>query len=201
MNNNDEIKNDEIDSINITQNDSIGSDITFVESTEDGDELPKKDIIKKLREEIKSLRKEKEEYLTGWQRAKADYINLQKDEEIKRKDLKNFITSNLIEDLLPAFDSFDMAFTNKEAWEKVDANWRNGVEYIHQQFLRGLESNNVSVIDTINVKFDHNLHEAVENITTENKNEDHTIASIVQTGYKIGEKVIRPARVKVFIFK
>lgn len=54
------------------------SDMTYVESTEDGDALSSKDFTKKLREELKVLRKEKEEYLTGWQRAKADYVNLQK---------------------------------------------------------------------------------------------------------------------------
>lgn len=185
---------------NIQNNEENIDDVTFVDSTEDGDALPTKDIVKKLREDLKKARAEKEEYLTGWQRAKADYVNLQKDEEGKRKDLKNFITSNLIEDLLPAFDSFDMAFTNKEAWEKVDPNWRAGVEYIHQQFLRALEGNNVSVINEIGVPFDHAIHEGIENIPTDDQSKDHTIASIVQSGYKIGEKVIRPARVKVFVY-
>ena len=54
-------------------------DFDIVESTEDGEALPVKDITKKLREDIKKLQKEKEEYLTGWQRAKADYVNLQKE--------------------------------------------------------------------------------------------------------------------------
>ncbi|MEY2672105.1 MAG: hypothetical protein RL687_522 [Candidatus Parcubacteria bacterium] len=68
-------------------------DVTFVDSTEDGDELPTKDIVKKLREEIKTLRKEKEEYLTGWQRSKADYANAQKDTDNKLKELRGFITA------------------------------------------------------------------------------------------------------------
>ncbi len=181
--------------------DSVVSDVTYVESTEDGEELPTKDITKKLREEIKTLRKEKEEYLTGWQRAKADYVNLQKDEENKRKEIKNFITTQLIEDLLPALDSFDMAFSNKEAWEKVDANWRNGVEYIRNQFIVAIESYGVSKIDEVGIIFDHNLHEAIETVKIDDSSKDHTIASITQSGYKIGEKVIRPARVKVYEYK
>ena len=183
------------------ENNEPFEDVVFVDSTEDGDVLPTKDIVKKLREEVKKLQKEKEEYLTGWQRAKADYVNLQKDEESKRKELRNFVTLGLVEDLLPALDSFDMAFSNKEAWEKVDANWRSGVEYIRNQFIGAIESYGVSKIDQVNVAFDHNLHEAIETIVTDDINKDHTVASVTQSGYKISDKVIRPARVKVYEYK
>ena len=183
------------------ENNEPFEDVVFVDSTEDGDVLPTKDIVKKLREEVKKLQKEKEEYLTGWQRAKADYVNLQKDEESKRKELRNFVTLGLVEDLLPALDSFDMAFSNKEAWEKVDANWRSGVEYIRNQFIGAIESYGVSKIDQVNVAFDHNLHEAIETIITDDISKDHTVASVTQSGYKISDKVIRPARVKVYEYK
>ncbi|MDQ5971476.1 MAG: molecular chaperone GrpE [Patescibacteria group bacterium] len=173
-------------------------DVSFVDSTEDGDELPTKDIVKKLREDLKICRKEKEEYLTGWQRAKADYVNLQKDSNAKYKEIRTMVTGNMVEDLLPVLDSFNMAMGNKEAWEKVDANWRNGVEYIHQQFLRVLADNNVTALDQVDVMFDPMLHESIETIPTDDESKDHKIAQVVQTGYKIGEKVIRPARVKVY---
>lgn len=179
----------------------VVDDMTFVESTEDGDELPTKDIVKKLREEIKTLRKEKEEYLTGWQRSKADYANAQKDTDNKLKELRGFITAGLIEDLLPALDAFDMAISNKEVWEKVDSNWRNGMEYVYQQFYRTIESYGISKIDMVNVPFDHNIHEAIENIDTDNQALDHTVAQVIQSGYKMGDKVVRPARVKVYAFK
>ncbi len=179
----------------------VADDMTVEPSTEDGDALPTKDVVKKLRDENKKLRAEKEEYLTGWQRAKADYVNLQKDEEQKRKEMRTYITTGLIEDLLPVLDSFDMAMGNKEAWEKVDANWRNGIEYIRAQFARVLEDNNVTAINETGVPFDHNIHEGIETLPTDDESKDHTIASIVQSGYKIGEKVIRPARVKVYEYK
>jgi molecular chaperone GrpE len=191
-----EIKNE----MNIEDND-VFEDVSFVDSTEDGDELPTKDIVKKLREENKTLRKEKEEYLTGWQRAKADYVNLQKDSDAKYKELRTMVTGNMVEDLLPVLDSFNMAMGNKDAWEKVDANWRNGVEYIHQQFLRVLADNNVTALDQVDVMFDPMLHESIETIPTDDESKDHKIAQVVQTGYKIGDKVIRPARVKVWEFK
>lgn len=186
--------------MNIEDNDAF-EDVSFVDSTEDGDELPTKDIVKKLREDLKTVRKEKEEYLTGWQRAKADYVNLQKDSDAKYKELRTMVTGNMVEDLLPVLDSFNMAMGNKDAWEKVDANWRNGVEYIHQQFLRVLADNNVTALDQIDVMFDPMLHESIETIPTEDESKDHKIAQVIQTGYKIGDKIIRPARVKVWEFK
>ena len=181
--------------------DDVMDDMTFVESTEDGEALPRGDVTKKLREDLKLCRKEKEEYLTGWQRAKADYVNLQKDEENKRREMRNFVTVDIIEQLLPVLDSFDMAFSNKEAWEKVDVNWRNGIEYIRAQFSRVLEDNNVVAINQTGVPFDHNIHEAIETIETKEELQDHTVAKIIQSGYKIGDKIIRPARVHVFEYK
>lgn len=207
MINEDDIKNKDINEISDEQDqDKISdpesfTDIEFIESNEDGDELPAKDIVKKLRTDLKLCRKEKEEYLTGWQRAKADYVNLQKDTDSKIKDIKALVTSNFVEDLLPALDSFDMAMGNREAWEKVDANWRNGIEYIRAQFARVLEDHNVTAINQTGVVFDPNLHESIETIETDDKSKDHTIVDIVQSGYKIGDRIIRPARVKVYTLK
>jgi molecular chaperone GrpE len=176
-------------------------DISYEETTEDGDKLPTKDVVKKLRDELKKVRAEKEEYLTGWQRAKADYVNLQKSEQEKYKELKTHVTTSMIEDLLPVLDSFDMAMGNKEAWEKVDANWRKGIEHIHQQFLRVLVDNNVTAINQSGVAFDPNMHESISIIETSDESQDHTVYSVTQSGYKIGDRVIRPARVNVFEFK
>ncbi len=194
--NDDEIK----DHTDVHDEDAF-EDVSFVDSTEDGDELPTKDIVKKLRADLKLARKEKEEYLTGWQRAKADYVNLQKDSDAKYKEIRTMVTGNMVEDLLPVLDSFNMAMGNTEAWNKVEANWRNGVEYIHKQFLQVLADNNVTALDQVDVMFDPTLHESIETIPTDDESKDHKIAQVVQTGYKIGERVIRPARVKVWEFK
>ena len=176
-------------------------DVTFVESTEDGESLPTKDIVKKLREELKVCRKEKEEYLTGWQRAKADYVNLQKELESHHHSSSILAKEKFVRNLLPALDSFDMAFANKEAWENVDKNWRMGVEYIYQQLMTGLIDSDVEKIDQIGIAFDPLIHESVESIETDDKSKDHTIAKIIQVGYKIKHRIIRPARVNIFEYK
>ncbi len=201
MNDEEEKIENDFEPLALARDDSVESDVTYVESTEDGDALPAKDIVGKLRADLKKARAEKEEYLTGWQRAKADYINLQKDEAGKLKDVRSFVTQGLVEDLLPALDSFDMAFANKEAWEKVDVNWRNGVEYIHKQFDQALENYGVIKINQVDVPFDPTLHETIESIPTDDQAMDHIIASITQSGYKMGDKVIRPARVTIYEYK
>ena len=174
-------------------------DVTFVESTEDGDDLPPKDVAKKLRETLAICRKEKEEYLTGWQRAKADYVNLKKDEEEKRKDIKKYVVADFIEELLPVLDSYDMAFSNTAAWEKVDANWRKGVEYIHAQLLKVLSNHGVSEIAPLEGSaFDHNLHQSIETVATDDEARDNTVAKVTQKGYRNDSEVIRPARVNVY---
>lgn len=176
-------------------------DVTFVESTEDGEEISTKDVSKKLREELKVCRKEKEEYLTGWQRAKADYINLQKELGEIRANTSLLTKEKVIRDFLPAIDGFEIAFSNKEAWEKVDKNWRIGVEYIHQQFMSTLSELGVEKINAINVSFDPKIHEPTETVNTTEKNKDNTIEKVTQIGYKMGSRIIRPARVNVFKYQ
>ncbi len=176
-------------------------DVEVVPSTEDGDALPTKDVAKKLRDDLKQARADKEEYLTGWQRAKADYVNLQKEMDQVRKSAAILTKEKMVENLLPALDSFDMAFANKESWEKVDKNWRTGVEYIYQQFISSLSDSGVEKIDKVGVPFDPNLHQSIESIPTDDESKDHTIEKIIQAGYKIGERVVRPARVNIYEYK
>jgi len=176
-------------------------DLDFVESTEDGEALPTKDVVKKLREEIKLIRKEKEEYLTGWQRAKADYVNLQRELDLARVNISIITREKMTEKLLPALDSFDMAFSNKEHWETLDKEWRTGIESIHQQLIKGLEGSGIEKIDQSDVPFDPNIHQSISVVETNDKTKDHTVEKVLQVGYKIGERIIRPAKVTIYEFK
>lgn len=172
-------------------------DPEFVESTEDGDELAGADQIKKLKQKIKDLEKEKAEYLDGWQRARADYANLQKTSEEDKKRFREHFAAAFVEDLLPVMDSFTMAMSNKEAWEKVDANWRTGVEYIYNQLVSALGAHNLEQIGESGDMFDPSLHEAVSEEETNDERFDGRIDKVLQKGYKLGDTVLRPARVVV----
>jgi molecular chaperone GrpE len=176
-------------------------DVTFVESTEDGEALPVKDVAKKLREEIKKLQKEKEEYLTGWQRAKADYINLQKELSSAHVSTSILTKEKVVEKLLPALDSFEMAFANLEHWEKLDKEWQDGIKSIHKQFLTGLLNSGIETIEESGVAFDPSIHQSISTVETDDESKDQTVEKVLQVGYKIGDRVIRPAKVTIYEYK
>jgi len=176
-------------------------DMEFVESDEEGVALGSAQKVKDLKEKIKELQKEKQEYLDGWQRARADYANLQKTTDEDRKRLRNMIEENFIEELIPVVDSFSMAMSNKEAWEKVDPNWRTGVEYIYQQLMNTLKERSFATFGAGGESFDPTLHEAVSEVETEDPTREHTIAIVLQQGYNLGDNVLRAARVSVYTAK
>ena len=183
------------------QDDSSESDLSYVESTEDGEAMPTKDVAKKLREEIKTLRKEKEEYLTGWQRAKADYVNLQKELDLARINVSILTKEKMTDKLLPALDSFEMAFSNNEHFEKLDKDWQDGITSIYQQLLSGLEKSGIEKIYEIEVPFDPSIHQSISVVATDDEEKDHTVEKVLQVGYKIGNRIIRPAKVTIYEYK
>ena len=139
---------------------------------------------------------ERDEYLQGWQRAKADFANAKKRMEESMSEYRTMANEGLIEELLPVLSSFEMAFSNKEAWEKIDKNWRMGVEHIYMQLKGILNQNGLKEVDPMGTKFDPNLHEAVRHEPSSNA-EENTIIQVLEKGYTLGTKLIRPAKVVV----
>lgn len=150
---------------------------------------------------LKQCLGERQEYLDGWQRAKADIANMKKDQLQEREKMVRFGTRNLIERLIPVLDSFEMAFRNKETWEKVDGNWRQGVEYIYAQLKSVLESEGVQSFDPTGTAFDPQAHEILETVQMDDLSQDHVIVEVVQKGYRMHDTILRPARVKVAEYK
>ncbi len=159
------------------------------------------DTVKSLRDKLKKAVAEKQEYLDGWQRMKADFVNARKREEEARKDVVRFANENLILEILPVLDSFTMAFSNKEAWEKVDKNWRVGVEYIYSQLVSTLTQNGFKEFSPLSERFDPNKHIAIELVSVQDKAQDHVVVEVIQKGYILNEKIIRPAKVKIGEYK
>jgi molecular chaperone GrpE len=176
------------------------SEVLEFEFNEDGEEDLKK-TLKKFRADLKQAKKESQEYLTGWQKERADFVNYKKQEEERKAFLNDLIKEKILTNFLSVSDSFNMAFANKEAWEKVDANWRVGVEYIYSQLNNIFEEYGVKTFGKEGEDFDPNLHQSMQAIETEEKEKDHKISSVIQQGYKLGEKVLRPAKVNVYRLK
>jgi molecular chaperone GrpE len=158
-------------------------------------------LIKKLRERIKELEQKNQEYLIGWQKERADGINLKKRLEEEKKDFAKFAKEDITTELMAVLDSFESAFKNKEVWQKVDENWRRGVEYIHTQLVNVLANHGVSIIDPLGQKFDPQRDEAIESVSVENPEDNHKIVEVMSVGYKLQNKIIRAPKVKVGEYK
>lgn len=175
-------------------------DVVFEENTEvTGADFQKKYTA--LKGKVKELEAKASEYLNGWQRDKADFLNLRKKDEEMKKGIVSLAKEDLITELIPVLDSFESAMKNKEAWEKVDQNWRIGVEYIASQLNQTLENNGLKKVYPLGQPFDHTRDEAIEMLATEDKSKDGVVVDVVQTGYMMGDRVIRPPKVKVGEYK
>lgn len=157
--------------------------------------------LKDLRSKLTECSKEKSEYLAGWQRAKADYINLEKEFSSRYSEAASSGSERLFMDIVPALDSFELAVGNKEAWESVSDNWRKGVEYILGQLKNALSDNGFSEIcPKAGDKVNFEQHMIVETVDTEKEGEDGTVTRVLQKGYLKKDKVVRPAKVISFKF-
>jgi molecular chaperone GrpE len=191
------MSDEEIKNENPPENEEEVSEFEF---NEDGEEDLKK-TLKKFRADLKVCQKEKEEYLTGWQKERADFINYKKQEDERRAIFSESLRERILTRFLTVIDSFNMAFANKEAWAKVDENWRKGVEYIYTQMNTIFEEYGVKAIGVEGEPFDPNIHQSINMVETDKKELEHTVAQVIQKGYKLSDRVLRPARVNVYEFK
>ena len=154
------------------------------------DEKEKK--VAKLKRDLEACRKDKEEYLSGWQRAKADYINFKKDEEKRAQYFLNFAGLGIFKELLAVVDSIEKAAVLSE---------NEGVRNTYTQMKSFLEKFGIKKIDTANLAFDPAKHEAVSEQEINDEALDNKIIEELQPGYMMHDKILRPARVKVGIYK
>ncbi len=161
--------------------------------------------IKQLRIKIARLEEEKKQIQDESQRARADFLNARKrlDEERARDRIR--YQKQHVEELLPLCDSFQMAMSNKEVWEKADENWRNGINGIFNQLMRIIESYGVTAIDPQGKPFDPYRDEAIGTEEVEDEKLVDKVVTVVQRGYemKMGDstEVIRHARVTTGVLK
>ncbi len=175
-------------------------DVVEFEFNDDGEEDLKK-TLKKLRADLKQAKAEKEEYLTGWQKERAEFANYKKQEEDRKAMFSEAMRERILSRFLSVIDSFNMAFANKESWEKVDQSWRKGVEYIYSQMNSIFEEYGVKGVGEVGEAFDPNIHESINVVETDKKELEHRVATVIQKGYKLGERVMRPAKVNVYEYK
>ena len=160
--------------------------------------LPSSDV-EQLSVEVEALKKKLEEaasrtseYKDSWLRSQAEFQNYRK--RIERDNELTYISlkGDIVKKILPVLDDLERALQNRSA---EDA-WANGIELVARKFQNILEGEGVKRIDAVGAEFDPNFHEAISHEPADGVQSGHVIG-VVQNGYMIGERVIRPALVRV----
>lgn len=159
------------------------------------DEQQKDEQRQSASTELEKVQAEAAEYKAGWQRAMADYQNLQKETAARRHELLAMSKQQILEEFIPVYDNFKMAFAHhpdlKDDHKHVK-HWIDGIGHIMKQYREVLKAHGVEEIKTVGEQFDPRLHEAAGE---EEGSKPGTIVKEVTGGYKMGERVIKPARV------
>lgn len=155
-------------------------------------EKPKKEskpelTIDGIKKQIKECEKLRDEYLAGWQRARADLLNYKKDEMQRVGDFLKYACEGLILKMLPLLDNFEIALKNLPD---------KGFAQIKEQILSFLKEQGAEEIKLLGEKFDPNFHEVVEEVEAEGK-ESGIVLEEIQKGYTINGRLLRPAKVKI----
>ena len=143
---------------------------------------------------IKELETKCQEYLTGWQRAQADYENLKKETAKKSLELKEYVQAGLVLDFLPIYDHYQLALSHLPK-EASKAEWVQGIIHIKKDFSEFLKQFEISEIKTVGEKFNPRFHEALSQ--QESDTEEDQIIKEIKPGYQMKDQVIRPAQVVV----
>ena len=148
--------------------------------------------LTELEEKLAKAQSEAAEYKDGWQRSVADFQNYRRRVDAESKETYQNAVGNIVKRYLPIIDDLERALAHRP----VDLAWADGVELIYRKLQSILEAEGLKRIEAEGQMFDPNFHEAILQEPAEGL-ECGCIISVVQNGYMIGERVIRPAQVRV----
>ena len=144
--------------------------------------------------ELEALKKQSDDYLKGWQTERANFLNYQRDENDRLARALSISDRNILLEIINILDNFDLILKNLDSTN----DYLKGIQLIYDQFVSFLNRHQCFAFESLNQVFDPNLHEALEMIQDETK-ENNIVVEEVQKGYKLNNIVIRPSKVKVNI--
>ena len=151
--------------------------------------------IEELNNELEAWKNKAEEYLDGWQRAQAEFANYKKRVEREQSQTNQNAAGSVIRRYLDILDDLERALRNRP--QSADGTeWAAGIDLVYRKFLNALEAEGVKVMQADGQEFDPNLHEAISHESIEGVDSGHII-EVVKQGYTLGERVLRPAMVRV----
>ncbi len=148
--------------------------------------------VELLTKQLDEERQKAETYLANWQRTQADFVNYKRRTEQERSEATKFSNAMLILNLLPAVDDLERAL-NTVPTNLAGLTWFEGLRLIHRKLMTILENQGLQAIEAEGKDFDPNLHEAV----IHSEGEEGKVLQELQRGYRLHDRVIRPAMVRV----
>lgn len=145
--------------------------------------------------DTEELQRQRDDYYDRLLRKTAEFDNYRKRVERDRQAMAESATADLVRDLLPLVDNLELALKADSGAEGADA-YRRGVELIHRQLLDALRRRNVKPIETVGVDFDPHFHQAVTYEPAAGRRDGEIVEEFAR-GYLIGDRLLRPAMVKV----
>ncbi|MEA3349162.1 MAG: nucleotide exchange factor GrpE [Chloroflexota bacterium] len=151
--------------------------------------------ISDLQSKLEESQAQADEYLDGWQRARAEFANYKKRIKRERERIYQNAAGDIVKQYLLVIDDLDRALKNRpDAGDGAD--WAEGIELIYRKTLSILEAEGITPMDAEGKIFDPNKHEAIAQ-TDSDEHESDQIIEVVQQGYTIGDRVLRPAMVRI----
>jgi molecular chaperone GrpE len=161
----------------------------------ENDSIPLEEKLDLIKAALESSEEKASEYLDGWQRTQAEFANYKKRVHRDRELFNQEAVGKVVRNYLPILDDLERALKDRPK-DGDSAAWANGIELISRKMVTLLENDGVFPIDAAGEMFDPNLHEAIAQVPG-GDHESGQIIEVVQTGYRIGERILRPARVVI----
>ncbi len=160
-----------------------------------GEDLDLVDQLEDLKISLEEMEAKTEEYLDGWQRSRAEFANYKKRILREQAQIHQAARGEVIKLYLDIADDLERALEKNPTGGEDDI-WATGIEIIFQKLISRLESEGIRPMDALGQEFDPNIHEAIMKEESE-EHESGQIIEVMQEGYWIGDKVLRPAQVRV----
>jgi molecular chaperone GrpE len=147
-----------------------------------------------LQTELEQVKGERDQLLDRLARLQAEFENSRRREGKERQDVRDYAVQNAVEPFLGVMDNFQLALGSQGSVEQL----RKGVELILKQMDEALKGLNVQAVETVGTQFDPRVHEALGSIETA-EYPDHQVIEEIRKGYKLRDKLLRPALVKIAV--
>jgi molecular chaperone GrpE len=151
--------------------------------------------IESLSAELEKTRDQSKEYFEGWQRERADFTNYKKRIERDQMQMAQAVNGTIIKKYLVVMDDLERALKNRPV-DPEGSKWAEGIDLIYRKFQNILDNENVKRIPADDAEFDPNIHEAISHEDSAD-HESGQVIEVLQQGYMIGDRVLRPALVRV----